>query len=194
MQNKSSNAIKRMELLNEIDSLWSIFSQVRAAYPYARKHHVGKTFVESSPYYVSRGLKYKLEFNRVLKDEDIIKMNELSHWVNQSSLIRLYALLEYHQIIAKNIKIDTSVEGHEELALLRLLRNTFSHTSKYNPKNKQQKKLYERIVKHFNVAQPLENFMPIPINEVIQKIFEKVKVYCEKVEPIKEIRVESCCE
>lgn len=169
------------ELLNDIEDLWSNFLQVRAAYPYARPTHIGQTFIESAPFYRQRGLNLRLEFGRQLTADDVEKLQELGYWINQSVIIRLYALLEYYGVVSETIRINTNLEGHEEVDILRRLRKYFTHTGKYNETDKDQKKLFDRIVSHFKLETHDTDRFPISIDTVITVIYNKIKRYIELI-------------
>ena len=176
--------MEKDELLKEMDLLWSNFIQVRAPFPYPRKEHVGKSVLESSPFYKAEGINMKIEYEHALTKSDIERLRNLCYWINQSFLIRLYTLLEYYKLVSKNPtknKIRKELDGHEELDILRRLRNQFAHTGKYNPDDGAQEILFNRIVKQFKIeAKDIdERIFPIPIDKVIKVIFEKVKKYVE---------------
>jgi len=171
----------KVELLKEMDDLWTNFLQVRATYPYARPTHIGKTLIESPPYYRNKGLKFKLEFEKPLTDEDVKRLKGLGYWINQSVIIRLYALLEYYGIVSEEIKINHDLDGHDELDILRRLRRYFVHTSKYNPADNEQLKLFNRIIEHFKLSIYEKDVLPIPIDTVVEVIFKKIKKYIEQI-------------
>lgn len=168
-------------LYKDIDDLWENFFQVRGTYPYARPNHVGQTFLESAPYYKQRGLNLRVEFGRTLTIEDVEKLRELGYWVNQSAIVRLYALLEYYGVLSDKVRINAELEGHEEVDILRRLRKYFAHTGRYKETDKDQKKLFDRIVRHFKLTGHDEDRFPIPINTVIEVIFKKAKVYVRQI-------------
>jgi hypothetical protein len=169
------------ELIKDIDELWNHFFQVRATYPYARPNHVGKTFIESAPYYRLKGLHLRVEFGQPLTMDDIERLRELGYWINQSVIIRLYALLEYHGVVSDTIRIDTTLDGHEEIDILRRLRKYFAHTGRYNETDKDQKRLFDRVVAHFNLIGHDKDRFPISIDTVVQVIFEKAKIYVGQI-------------
>lgn len=171
----------KVELIKDIDDLWDHFFQVRATYPYERPNHVGQTFIESAPYYKLKGLDLRVEFGRPLTIDDIERLRELGYWVNQSVIIRLYALFEYHGVVSGTARINTTLAGYQELDILRLLRKYFAHTGRYNQTDKEQKRLFDRVVSHFKLIGHDKDRFPLPIDAVIQVIFEKVKIYIRQI-------------
>ncbi len=122
-----------------MSDLWVNFLQVRATHPYMSPTHVGLTSYESAPYYKIKGLNFRVQFDKPLTIDDLEKLNGLGYWVNQSVIVRLYALLEYYGVVSETQKINTELEGHEEVDILRRLRNCFAHTGRYNETDNQQK-------------------------------------------------------
>ncbi len=173
--------MNKLEILKQIDDLWKIFEQVRATYPSVHPTLVGHTHIKSPQYYEDKGLNFTILFEKPLTREDIERRNGVAHWINQSVLIRLYALLEYYDIVSKTKSIGTNLDGHEEIEMLRRLRNFFVHTGRYNKADKDQKVLFDRIVNHFGLSVQEEEDFPIPIDSVIEIIFEKTKTYVRQI-------------
>ena len=81
-------------------------------------------------------------------------------------------------------KIDQSIDGWEEVDLVRRLRNQFAHSSgKYDPNDPEEKKLYERIVTFFKVSLAKDSSeateFPLPIDVVLEPITEGCKKYIQ---------------
>lgn len=174
----------KVELNKAINKLWKNFLQVRSTYPFGRSEFIGKNVLPIRPYYKNRGLGSQIVFPNKITKEDISLINELGYWINQSAIIRLCALLESYGVITKKSKINVNLKGHEEVDIQRRLRNYFAHTNKYNPKDPDQLKLYNRIVEHFKLTEKESSKfnLPIPINSVVDKIFMKVKLYISQIE------------
>lgn len=168
------------QLKKDMDDLWSNFLQVRATHPYMRPKHIGLTTYASAPYYKVKGLDFRIQFGKPLTMEDIERLNGIGYWINQSVIIRLYALLEYHGVVSDKIKINKELEGNEDVDILRRLRKYFAHTGRYNPADGEQRKLFERVVRHFGLTDYDANKFPISIDTVIEKIFERTKRYIEQ--------------
>lgn len=87
-------------------------------------------------------------------------------------------MLDYHNIVSDNQKIDPQLPGSNEVDILRRLRKLFSHTSgKYNPNNKEEKKLVNRIIEHFDLKISEPHDFPISIDTVVTPIVIKTKEY-----------------
>ena len=123
----------------------------------------------------------KLTFENSLNSNDIDNLNRLGYWINQSFLIRLYTILEYHKVISVKIKIRKDFEGADELDILHKLRRIFSHTSRYNPENDEQRLLYDRIVSHFKLTEYHPELIPIPVDTVIEVLVNKIKTYINRL-------------
>ena len=173
--------VNKHSLLKEIDSLWNYYLQVRATYPYARPEHIGRTYLESASYYKRKGIHLRLEFGRPLTEQDIEQLRDLGYWVNQSVIIRLYALLEYYKVVSDKISINTTVSGHEDIDILRRLRQCFAHTGRYNASDNRQLKLFQRIVTHYELKEHDQDRFPIPIDAVIEVIFNRVREYVQQI-------------
>jgi hypothetical protein len=171
----------KAELINDMDDLWNNFLQVRATHPYMRPTHIGLTSYESAPYYKIKGLNFKVQFDKPLTKEDIERLNGLGYWVNQSVIVRLYALLEYYGVVSKKRKINIEFEGHEEVDILRRLRKYFAHTGHYNETDREQKKIFDRIVTHFKLKSYDTDRFPISIDTVIEVIYKGTKRYIEQI-------------
>ncbi len=169
---------KLEEIIKEMDAQFKKFVNCRAHFPYLNESVLGKKQLVTAPYYMKKGFEIFFHFNQAITEEHIIKSNEIGHWINQNFIIRLYALLEYHQIVSKKISIDQTIKGWEELDLLRRLRQFFSHTSgKYNPHDKDQKKLLQRLTKHFKLSLKNPRDFPISLDTVVEPLFKGCKEY-----------------
>ena len=165
-------------VLKDIDDLRDQFTNCRAYFPYMSMNHVGLSQISTAPYYISQGFKIQFNFSIPLTEYHIQKNNEIGHWINQSVIVRLYALMEYYGLVSNKIKIDQSEPGWKELDILRRLRQIFSHKSgKHDPRNNMEKKLIQQIISHFNMSISDHNDFPLNIDEVIDPIFSGCKTY-----------------
>jgi hypothetical protein len=82
--------------------------------------------------------------------------------------------------------LNKNLKGFEEINILRRLRRIFVHTTgRYNPKDTEEKKLYYRIVDHFNLQPPIADpnnatEYPLRINQVLMKITDGCIKYVEE--------------
>jgi len=171
-------------LIEQINIQFEYLLSLRALFPYMNDSLIGESIFRTAPYYRNKEFDVHFNFGRKLAQEDIDRIISIGHWANQNYIIRICSLLEANKIIPKENegKIDQTIDGWEEVDLVRRLRNQFAHSSgKYDFKEPKEKKLYERIVIHFNVslakASSEATEFPIPIDTVIEPLTESCKKY-----------------
>ncbi len=170
------------DVLRQIDHHWQNLLIARSVSPYLKNFMVGQRESPTAPYYKNRGYEAVVKFSQPLDIDKIKTINFAGHWINQGFVVRLSAYLEYCRVYGNKINIKNELPGSDEIDMLRRLRNSFAHTSGYyNPDDKEQKKLYERIVVHFgldsNNFPEQERLFPIPIDEVLGPLVEGCKKY-----------------
>lgn len=167
---------KSEKIIDEINILYHYFRYSRSFFPYLNTDLVGET---ASPLFnISKSLKASVSFTEPITDEFLLLNNQIGHFLNQNFLIRLYALLDYHQIVSDQQKINKEFPGSDEVDILRRLRRLFSHTSgKYNPTNSEQKILVQRMIDHFRLQITAPEDFPISIDTVISPLVLKIKEY-----------------
>jgi hypothetical protein len=164
------------KIFQEIDLLMEKYMRSKSLFPYVDETFVGKREMNTAPIYSDSGLKVRFHFSQPLTLNDVEKINEVGHYLNQNVIFRLYALLESYNLFAT--KIDQSIDGWKELDLVRRLRNHFAHTSgEYDPAGSKQKKLVEELVTHFKLGIKEPQDIPLSINEVIIPLFNGCKKY-----------------
>lgn len=167
---------KAEEIIDQIDSIYQFFRYSRSFIPYINPNLAGQK--PSLPFNISKNVKSKIDFNEPLSEEFISFNNQTGHFLNQNFLIRLYDLLDYHQIVSAKEKINKNLLGADEIDILRRLRKLFSHTSgKYNKDESEKDKLAKRIISHFKLQITDPNEFPISIDTVITPIVIKTKEY-----------------
>ncbi len=162
-------------LLVEIDRQKNILDRLKAFFSYMEEGVIGSSGVRCGEYYRSKGLDVFLQFSRPITKEDVIKNNEISRWLNESFIIRLFALIESQKIYSK---IDMNMEGSDEIDILRRLRRILAHSlGKYHSNNSDQRKLVNRIITHMGlkIKEPVE--FPLDIDKVIDPLIEGCKKY-----------------
>lgn len=134
----------------QIDRQVDFLYRCRAVFPRLDSGLVGAMQFEASEYLQKRGHHFVMELATPLTKEAIAELNEIAHWLNENFVVRLYAVMESHQLVSNNIKIRQDLDGHEELDILRRLRNQIGHGSKgYDINDPQKVELYTRIVTAF---------------------------------------------
>jgi len=168
-------------LLREMDNIWKKTTKCRSLFPYADRNSVGQQKARTAPYYRQFGFDVGFDFGMGLTIDAIDEINSVGHYINQNFVIRLFALLEYYQIIGNNVQLDHTIKEWEEVDILRRLRGKFAHSSGgYNPDDPEQKKLCQRIVRHFGLNDTNPPDFPLPIDEVLERIFCACKRYAKE--------------
>ncbi len=166
---------------------------IRAVFPHMTHKLINTSSFVTPPFYQMRGIKIGFSFSKPLQREDIDKMNSIGHWINECFVVRLFALLEHYGIVSNKQSIDKNLDGHDEVDILRRLRKIFAHTSgRYNPKKREERKLYQRIVDRFSVrAKPAETAsqFPLSIDLVLLPLTRGCKRY---VKALAEHRANGC--
>ena len=171
-----------MKFPEEIDHQVDFLRFCRSFFPYLSPSLAGDTKFPTAPYYWNEGTRIVFEFSSPLTTDFISHFNDLGHWINQNFILRLFAVLESNGFISENISLRTALEGHAEMDLLRRLRQKFAHGSgQYDPADNEKKRLYDRLVGHFNLN-PAEypetaGKYPIPIDQVLIPIAERCRRY-----------------
>lgn len=164
------------ELFREIAEIYNIFRYSRSSCPYLDQKDEGQAI--SVPFNLPGGIQNIITYKDPLTKEFISFNNKVGHFTNQNFIIRLYALLEYYQIIGNNIKIDFKLPGADELDILRRLRKYFSHRSgPYNKADAEQIELFNTIESHFHLGKTDSNDFPISIDTVITPMVNRIKEY-----------------
>jgi len=175
--------IDASEITSQIDVQLRNLLNVRAMFPTIRENMVGKRRFPTAPLYKSQGYNINFQFDQPLTEEKREEINQIGRWVNQSYVVWLCALLELHWIIPpqKHGCIDQSLEGHEEVDILRRLRNKLVHKSGiYSPTDPDAKKLYERMVSKFSLrteSSETATQYPVHIDDFLIPLTEGCKQY-----------------
>lgn len=165
-------------LLHDMEILKMNFMNTKAYFPYMEENMLGEYNIRTAPFYINEGFNIKFTFNQPITKKHIKNNNEISGWINQNFIVRLYALLDHYNVTKK---IDQSFEGWKELDLLRRLRNIFAHTSgRFNSKNAKHNKLVNELVSYFNIQDRIPNKFPIPIDKVCIPIYDGCVRYIQQ--------------
>ena len=155
----------------------------RAMLPLLRSNLVGATAFPTAPFYRNRGWDVAFSFRQPLTEQTIQDFNSAGRWVNESFVIRLYALLEANDIIPKEGKgkIDQRLEGYEAIDILRRLRQQYAHSpGHYDPSDTDKRRLFERIVKTYSLEDldpDTADVFPVPIDKFLIPMANGCKRY-----------------
>jgi hypothetical protein len=170
-------------LLKEMDEQKQIFTNVKAHFPHMNKRLLGKKKFSTAPYYKAKGFHLTFTLDRRITEDHIKQNNSITRWMNENYVVRLYALLEAHGVISEKVNIDNSLEGADDVDILRGLRNIFAHsTGKYNPFSEKQRQLVDRMIVHYGLT--LKDHLheiPLDIDAVIDPLFNGCKTYVQRV-------------
>ena len=163
----------------KIDQQIQLLLRSRSVFPYTGPNMVNQSTVRTAPFYRAYSFDVQLQFGIPLSLDNIRKLNELGHWINQNFIVRLHSLLESHGLSGSS-SIRKGLPGNEEIDILRRLRDVFSHSDeRYHAEKSKHKKLYDRIIKHFgldhNDHPEQDKMFPIPIDKVLLPIAESCK-------------------
>ena len=171
------------KIIEQIDIQIRNLLNIRALFPAIENEMVGQTQFSTAPFYQNMGLNIVFTLSSPITAEKIQEINEIGRWVNQSFIVRLCALLESYHIISKNEneRINQSIDGHDDVDILRRLRNILAHTSgRYNSNDLEERKLYKRIIEKYSVkiedGETAEEF-PLHIHTLLLPLAEGCKRY-----------------
>lgn len=173
---------KEFEQINkEMDTLWTYLNKNRGYFPCVDNSSVGAKILLTPPYYRAQGINIVHTFEEPLSVEIKDEMLRIGHWINQNFIIRLCSLIESYQLISNAIKIDFTLDGAEQLNIVRRLRNRFTHSSgRYNPDNSDDFKTMELMGKHLGISIEGRTDWPLAIDTVLERLLEGCKLYAEK--------------
>lgn len=173
-----------LNIIKEIKLHRRYLLKARSVFPHMHGSMQGAKQFPTPEFYQNYGFNVNFSFDEPLTINKIREFNGIGYWINQNYVVRLYALLNSYKIVFTNKEkeseegsIDTSLEGHNEIDILRRLRNEFAHSSGwYNSKDQGKRKLRNRIIKHFSLQEsdypePHHKF-PIPIDKVLMPLTE----------------------
>ncbi len=166
----------------DIDEQVDRLLRARSVFPRLARHLAGATGFEAPEYYRQLGLHVQVQLEQPMTVAFIDGLNDIAHWINENFVLRLYAVLDSHGFYKD--KIDTSIEGHVEVDLLRRLRNKIGHGSgRYDPLDSDKRKLYETLVAHFSIEPHayLEDTTkyPLAVGQVLVPLARKCEAYAK---------------
>lgn len=165
-------------ILREIDTLRTKYTNCKAYFPHITENLIGHENIDTAPFYLNKGFYLTFSFSEPLTIEHIHKNNEITTWINENVIIRLCAMLESYNMFSP--EINHSIDGSKELDLIRRLRNVFAHSSsKYNPNDKDKRRLVEELISHFKLDIDNPQEFPLNIDTVIYPLFDGCKRYVQ---------------
>lgn len=161
-----------------IQELWKDFVQTRAHFPFLTSNLIGAKSFISTGFYKKYNNNLVCMFEKPIDQSIINQNNKVAHWINQSVLIRLAAILDGENLIKNKSGIDFTIEGSKQIDILLKLRNKFAHSKgKYNHTNVDNKKLLRDIIETFKLKDIEYTDYPISIDTVIKPIFDSTIQY-----------------
>ncbi len=196
MSSSHSTQVER-EVLSAIDRLREQLVGLRAFTPRLDKSLVGHSDYQSAGFYAERGHHVAFVFAEPLTDDDIDRLNANGQFINQSYLVLLCSVLEFHHVLRHKEPVDGSLDGNEHVKLLRDLRNVIAHRiGQYDPENQEHKKLFLRLHGLYRlkpqVEQQAADAFPLPIDEVLLPMTDGCRAYAQALLASQETR--SCSE
>ena len=172
------------DVAEQIEAQIQFLHRSRSVFPHLLPSVVGCTSFKTAPFYKKQGLNYSFHSSTPFTAESVEQFNDLGHWINQNFVVRLCAVLESNGILSPIQQVD----GHAEVDILRRLRNVFAHGSgRYDRCDPEKRKLFDRIVSHFQLSQQEYTgdgkCFPIPIDKVLVPIGDGCKRYAIACEP-----------
>jgi hypothetical protein len=207
------NAELLNELLRKMDEIMEIFRKTKAHIGFQNNNSIGSPATSTAPIYQNDGFKHvsiylkssendfkfyqlKNDDNKFIaislndlhkiNEEDIRINNKITLLINQNFIVRLYSLMESHHVCSEKISIDNTLEGSEDLDLLRRLRNVFAHSSGcFDPDNDEHNIMFDRLITFCeweivdvdNWKKYYPNEFPLSIEKVCIPLFNRCKKY-----------------
>ena len=169
------------QINKEMDTLWTNLIKNRGYFPCVDDGSVGTKSLLTPPYYRDKGINIVHTFEEPLSIEIKDEILRIGHWINQNFIIRLCALIESYQLLSNVIKIDFTLDGAEQLNIVRRLRNRFAHSSgRYNPDNNDDVKTMKLMGKNLGISIEGRTDWPLVIDTVLERLLEGCKLYAEE--------------
>jgi hypothetical protein len=165
-------------IYREMDILWRNLNQSRGYFPCVDDSSVGRKILLTPPHYQAQGINIIHSFEEPLTAVKKDEMLRIGRWINQNFVIRLCALMESYHMLSNTIKINFTLDGAEQLNIVRRLRNRFAHSSgRYNPDDKKDLETMELMRDHLGILIEGRTDWPLAINTVLPKLLEGCRLY-----------------
>lgn len=167
------------EILTALDTVWQRTIECRAHFPHFTAESVGAQDFTPPGYYEALGVSVILRFDRPLAAADVARLNAMGRWLNESTLVRLLAILRAYEVVGDNQQIDQQLPGWRHVDLLRRLRNVIvKEGGQYKAEKPEHRKLMASLTGQYGVAPDGEAF-PLPIDRLIEPMFKGCRQYAE---------------
>ncbi len=178
------------ELEEEVNRIWKLHRNTRSVFPYFSETKL--VFERSNHFKVwnhpilESGL---LSFKKPISKEMIPELNEIGGYLNQNFVIRLFALMNYYNLVGSQGSIQEGVSGCKDVLIMVKLRQHFSHSSgRVNPKRRESVNLRDEIYNFYKVdpktQDPLE--FAIPLIKVLERMKNGCLSYGKAIYELKE--------
>ena len=165
-------------LMSALDLLWTNFRNCRAYFPFMSEKAIGQTGLQTAPLYQSLGFDIRFEFSRPITAGVRDKNNEIADWLNENFIIRLLATLESFHVVSKVISIVFTLDGANEVNIVRRLRHCFAHSSgRYDPANEYHVTTVKMMRDYLHIATEGTTTWDTSIDTVLKPLFECCKRY-----------------
>jgi len=162
-------------ILKDIDTLWDKFLRCRSHFPCVSPTMAGQRCIPTAPYYEAEGLEGTYILNHDLTLGMIDELNDIGHWLNQNLVVRLYAILDHHNVVDS---IEEEYDGWRYVSLTRWLRNYFVHQSGfYDPIDSDHEKTMQEMGDLLHIGVEGREEFPLPIDEVLRPLLEGCKMF-----------------
>ena len=109
------------DIAQQIDEQIRYLHLLRSMVPRLSTDLACQTEFLTAPYSRNKGLGIWFHFSSPLTSEFINAFNDLAHWINQSFILRLYAVLESNGLVSQTTHIRPDIEGHDQVDIVRQL-------------------------------------------------------------------------
>jgi len=179
------------EIIEQIENLRKYHKTTRRVFKRLNIEDIAEndTFINTTlPEYIGTKLNIRIKFAGEYDQNTIGRYNEIARYLNQNVIIRLYALMNYHDFVGEKIDINKNISGWKELDLLRRLRHILAHkTGEVNHNNEKEHRLFNEIIQQFNLPKDTidPRHFPLPSDRVIMKLFDGCIQYVNNIHKFK---------
>lgn len=168
------------KICNQIDDLKDIYLRCKHIFPAMQSDMIGKTVFKTAPCYQSLGYNITINTGSPIDQNFIDRYMQIGNWINENAIIRLYGVMNYHNILSSEIRINQHLLRWRDVDLMRRMRDVFTKTIlNYEPNKPENIRLRNEVINYYNLNKNeySEGEIPTPVNSVIQPMFEGCKKY-----------------